>query len=115
MITSLPAGISEIPLLLRGTAPPPSDPENIGTRNYAQKPAAVITGAGYGDDDIRQMREACEKDGVSNVPWLRSNIINTGQAPPGPDYAKVIVERVKKCLKAIKEGDQLGVDGVYRY
>ena len=104
------AGISEIPAILRGEAPPLGESENIGTRDYSKKPIAVVAGGGYDDAAISQMREACA--GVLSVPWLRPDI--TKPAPPlGPEYGKAMVARVKACLKELESEGKLAGDAVY--
>ena len=55
-----------MPLLLKGQAP--NDPENVGTKNYAKPPVAVMFGGAYGEDTAQEVREACQ--GLTGIKWL---------------------------------------------
>lgn len=112
VILSPAAGVAEMPSLLRGEAISPPDAENIGSRNYAETAAAVVTGAGYDDAAFEEMREACRKE--SNVSWLRPDM-SKAAPPPGPGYGEAMVERVKVCLRELAEGGKSKGDGVYFY
>jgi hypothetical protein len=112
VILSTAAGVSEIPVILEGATPPASEPENVGTKNYSKKPIAVVTGAGYEDEDIEKLQEACK--GKRSVSWLRPD--TTIPAPPlGPEYAKAVVLRVKATMKELVESGKLGEDKVFWY
>jgi hypothetical protein len=104
------AGVAEIPSLLQGEALPKSD--NIGTQNYTNPVAAIITGGGYDDENFAKMKKACE--GKGSVPWLRPNR-STPTPPLGPAYGKAIVERVKACFNRLVEDGKMKGDGVYFY
>lgn len=111
VILSLDAGVSEIPALLRGEKPPSEHHENLGTRNYSKPPAAVVTGGGYDEAMVKDMRDAC--NGESNVPWLRPDM---GALPPhGPGYGAAMAEKVKACLRYLAEEGKMKEDGVYFY
>jgi hypothetical protein len=103
------AGVSDIPLLLEGKTPPSSDPGDLGTRDYSQRAAAVVTGGGYDDAAFQIMRDACK--GKSNIPWLRPDL-SVPTPPLGPLYGKAMVERVKACLDNLAEEGKLGEDSI---
>jgi hypothetical protein len=109
VILSLEAGKSEIPVILQGRKPPPSGIENLGTQNYSRKPAAVVLGGGYDDNDVAELRDAC--NGEFNVPWLRPDL-SKATPPLGPAYGKAMVERVKSCLKTLAEDGKPEQDGI---
>jgi hypothetical protein len=112
VVLSVEAGVSQIPALLRGEHLPPSDSEeNIGTRNYAKPPVAIITGGGYDDATFQEMRDACK--GATNVPWLRPDM--RAQATQGPGSGAAIAERVKVCLNKLVRDGKMDEDGVYLY
>lgn len=113
VILSLGAGVSQIPALLRGERPPHGDEENLGSRNYAKPPAAVITGGGYDDAMVREMRDACKREGGAQVPWLRPDM---GALPPhGPEYGPAMAEKIKACLGEVAREGRMDVDGVYYF
>lgn len=72
----------------------------------------MVTGAGYDDAAIEEMREACQEK--SNVPWLRPDL-SKPTPPLGPGYGEALVERVKVCLRELAEGGKSKGDGVYFY
>jgi hypothetical protein len=111
VILSVEAGVSVIPALLRGERPPSPDEENIGTRNYLKPPAAIITGGGYDDANVKEMRDACK--GESNVPWLRPDM--NALPPQGPGYELAIAEKVKACLGRLVKDLKMKEDGVYHF
>jgi len=47
------AAVAEIPAILRGEALSPKDPEaaNLTTQNFSKKPAAIVLGGGYNEED----------------------------------------------------------------
>ena len=106
MILSLEAGVSQIPALLRGEQPPHEDEENLGSRNYAKPPTAVITGGGYDDAMVKEMRDACKGGAGSQVPWLRPDM--DVRPPHGPGYGAAMAEKIKVCFG---QGCQGGQDG----
>ncbi|KAH8787770.1 hypothetical protein BGZ57DRAFT_879854 [Hyaloscypha finlandica] len=67
VVLSAEAGAAEIPLFLEGKSLPSSN--NVGSQNYSQKPAAVVTGGGNDDARFELMKDACEGMGI--VSWLR--------------------------------------------
>lgn len=95
------SGKEQIPAIFRGETPPSSDSE-LGSKDYSQKPVAVILGGGYDDAGAEVMMEASR--GIHPVPWLRPDL--SIPAPPlGPEYGKAMVARVKEKLAAMeKEG-----------
>ncbi|KAK9431060.1 hypothetical protein V1505DRAFT_385463 [Lipomyces doorenjongii] len=103
-------GVEQIPSLLRGENP--GELDNIGTKNYSRTAIAVITGGGYDDTAVVEMREAAK--GGSNVPWLRPDL--TKPRPPlGPGYGEALAERVKATLKELTREGKLNEDAVIYY
>ena len=101
--------MADIPLLLRGDKPTDST-DNVGSQDYSKTPAAVVAGAGYDDDMIKEIRAAAR----ANVPWLRPD--TSKPTPPlGPEYGKAMVERVKVRMKELKDNGKLNADGTYWY
>jgi hypothetical protein len=111
VILSIEAGVSVIPALLRGERPASADEENVGTRNYLKRPAAIVTGGGYDDANVKEMRDACK--GESNIPWLGPDM--SALPPRGPGYGSAIAEKVKACLGRLMKDGKMDEDGVYHY
>jgi hypothetical protein len=111
VILSIEAGVSVIPALLRGERPRSTDEENVGTRNYLKPPAAIVTGGGYDDANVKEMRDACK--GESNVPWLRPDM--NALPPRGPGYGSAIAEKIKACLDKLAKDLKMKEDGVYYF
>lgn len=111
-VTSSTSGAVEIPLLLQGLAPPASEEGNRGTMDYSKPPVAVFAGALYGDEEIDEMRQACQ--GISSVPWLKMDM-TVPKPPLGPGYAEHVVQRIKACMKKIEAEGLLDQDGLWLY
>ncbi|OKL63923.1 hypothetical protein UA08_00475 [Talaromyces atroroseus] len=91
-------GVVQIPALLRGDKIGPSQSE-LGTKNYERGVSAIILGAGYDDQAIKQLREAAGS--VSSVPWLRPD--TTKPTPPlGAAYGQALVDRIKETVKRLQ-------------
>ncbi|KAJ5657895.1 uncharacterized protein N7484_001544 [Penicillium longicatenatum] len=106
------SGAVEIPLLLQGLAPPVAEEENRGTMDYSKPPVAIFAGALYGDEEIDEMRQACQ--GLSFVPWLKMDM-TVPKPPIGPGYAEHVVQRIKACMKKIEAEGMLEQDGLWLY
>lgn len=111
-MTSSTSGAVEIPLLLQGLAPPLAEEDNRGTMDYSTPPVAIFAGALYGDEEIEEMRQACQ--GLSSVPWLKMDM-TVPKPPLGPGYAEHVVQRIKACMKKIETEGMLDQDGVWLY
>ncbi|KAJ5531632.1 hypothetical protein N7527_005025 [Penicillium freii] len=111
-VISSTSGAVEIPALLQGQAPPIAEEPNRGTMNYSRPPVAVFAGALYGDEEIEQMRQACQ--GISSIPWLKMDM-SVPKPPLGPGYAEHVVQRIKECMKKIEAEGKLEQDGVWLY
>jgi hypothetical protein len=74
-------------------------------------PAAIVTGGGYDDANVKEMRDACK--GESNVPWLRPDM--SALPPQGPGYGPAMAEKVKACLGRLVKDVKMEEDGVYHY
>ena len=83
----------------------------MGTGNYSKPPVAIITGGGYDDAMVKEMRDAC-KD-VNNVPWLRPDM--SARAPQGPGYGAAMAEKMKVHLSKLARDGKMNQDGVYLY
>ncbi|KAK9321570.1 hypothetical protein V1517DRAFT_326022 [Lipomyces orientalis] len=110
VILSPAQGVAQIPGLLLGKNP--GELDNIGTRNYSQKAIALVTGAGYDDDAIAEMRGAAK--GTTSVPWLRPDM-NRPAPPLGPGYGEALVIRVKETLKQLAAEGKLQEDALVYY
>jgi len=113
-------GATELPHLLAGSVPPPrtdsaADESNIGSKNYADPAKAIILGGGPTDDDIKLMRDACEKEGLLGIPWIRPDLSKATPPLRTREYGLAVVERAKAMLKELEENGELGKDGVYYY
>ncbi|KAJ6114749.1 hypothetical protein N7486_000527 [Penicillium sp. IBT 16267x] len=117
-ISSVEAGVRDIPFLLQEQAPPSKDWANLGTQRYKEKVGAVVAGGGYNDADFVKLREACK--GKSSIPWLRhdiSNEIDPTQPRPkvGIEYGEQLSKQIVKALDALRKEDKMEGDGVYRF
>lgn len=108
VILSPEAGKVQIPLLLRGDKTFPSG-FDLGSKNYEVLPAAILLGAAYDDEAVKEMREAA-KD-TKSVPWIRTD--TTKPAPPlGPEYGRALVVRIKETVKELQENKRMDEDAV---
>lgn len=100
---------TEIPIIFAGQVPP-ENPENVGSKNYAQLPAAVVFGGGYPDDEFDAVRKACE--GKSSVPFLKFD--PSKPTPPlGPEYGIYVAGRLKARLQELESQGHFGKDAVF--
>jgi hypothetical protein len=106
-IQSVSTGKQQLPALLRGENPGSSD-SDLGSKNYTRTPVAVLLGAAFDDQGIQELREAAK--GTKDVPWLRPDTTKP-TPPPGPEYGKAIVARVKETLKGLEERGELEGNG----
>lgn len=105
------SGKEQIPFIFRGETPPSVDSE-LGTKDYSQKPVAVVLGAGYDDDGVKLMMEASK--GIHPIPWLRPD--TSKPAPPlGPEYGKAMVRRVKELVVELENGGKMNDEKVFWY
>ncbi|OAA53371.1 hypothetical protein ISF_08852 [Cordyceps fumosorosea ARSEF 2679] len=106
------AGVADLPLVLAGRVPTSTAPSSVGTGNVARGAAAVILGGGYGDEDYAVMRKAVDAAALKRrTVWLRNNL-SVAMPPPGPEYGKAVVVRVKDLLARLGgEGRLDGEDG----
>lgn len=111
-VISSTSGAVEIPALLKEQAPPIAEEPNRGTMNYSKPPLAVFAVALYGDEEIDEMRQACQ--GISSIPWLKMDM-SVPKPPLGPGYAEHVVQRIKECMKKIEAEGKLEQDGVWLY
>ncbi|KAF9699048.1 hypothetical protein EKO04_003110 [Ascochyta lentis] len=102
VIQTVDAGKLQIPALLRGEKLELSG-SSLGSKNYERMPVAVLLGAAFDDQGIQELRKAAE--GTKNVPWLRP------APPPGPEYGKAMVARIKKAVKGLEERRELEGNG----
>lgn len=84
----------------------------LGTHDYSEKAAAILLGAGYDDDAVKEMRAACGD--YLSIPWLRPD--TSKPAPPlGPEYGKALVARAKETLAKLKSNGEINQDGIHYY
>lgn len=123
------AAVKEIPLLLTEQyhlLPPPQS-TLLGTQNFSERARAVLFGGAYTDEDVSAIQAALREAGISTggqgsgqkggeqgryrgVPLLRADMTRSS-TPLGPEYAKEINGRVKKCLEGLRRGEEGGFDG----
>jgi hypothetical protein len=71
VVTSVPQGLTDLPLLLSDPSTTPQNAEaNVGSRNYGARPLAVAAGGGFDDAAFQTLRDAC-KDVEQGVVWVR--------------------------------------------
>lgn len=103
-------GKDQIPAIFKGETP--SADSELGSKDYTQKPIAVILGAAFDDEGVRVVMEAAK--GLHPVPWLRPDL-STPTPPIGPDYGKAIVQRVKVLLAELERDGKMGEEKVVGY
>ncbi|KAJ4325478.1 hypothetical protein N0V94_000621 [Neodidymelliopsis sp. IMI 364377] len=106
-VQSVEVGKQQIPALLRGEKPD-SHGSTLGSKNYEKTPVAVLLGAAFNDHDIEELREAA--NGTKSVPWLRPDATKR-TPPPGPEYGKAMVARIKERVKELEERGELEGNG----
>ncbi|KAM3464365.1 hypothetical protein NHJ6243_002421 [Beauveria neobassiana] len=100
------AGVKDLPLVLKGSAPETAA-SSVGTGNIADGAKAVILGGGYDDNDYEVMRKAVDATTLERRPvWLR-NDLSVAMPPPGPEYGKAVVVRVKNLLSKLDKENRL--------
>lgn len=105
------AGAVQIPAIFRGEPSPPAESQ-LGSKDYSQKPVAVILGGAYTDADTEAMMTAAA--GIHPVPWLRPD--RGKPAPPlGPEYGKALVARIKTLLSELEKEDRMKEEQVVWY
>lgn len=103
-------GKSQITAIFEGETP--SADSELGSKDYAKKPVAVILGGGYDDEATRVMMDAAK--GLHPVPWLRPD--SSKPAPPlGPEYGKALVQRLKVVLAGLERERKMGEEKVVWY
>ncbi|KAH8928665.1 hypothetical protein BT69DRAFT_1316167 [Atractiella rhizophila] len=110
-ITSTEEGCVALPQILRGQGHLVSSSNELGTHNYSVEPQAIMFGAGYEDEDVEKLRDACKGEGIKRVPWLRAKKIEdvtTEKIEPGPAYAQAVLGRAKDCLNKLNAEAKLG-------
>lgn len=107
-VKSTEAGVKDLPLVLKGSAPETAA-SSVGTGNIDDGAAAIIIGGGYDDADYEAMRKAVDEAALERRPvWLR-NDLTIAMPPPGPEYGKAVVVRVKDMLEKLDK--QKSLDG----
>lgn len=69
----------------------------------------MILGAAFDDQGVQELRDAAKDS--KGVPWLRPDA-GVKMPPPGPEYGRIMVERIKKRVRELEEGGRLGEGGV---
>lgn len=89
-----------------------SSGSELGSKDYSQKPIAVILGGGYDDEGIKAMMEASKN--IHPIPWLRPDL-SLPTPPLGPEYGKVMVARVKERLATLEKTGPMNDENVIWY
>lgn len=101
---SVEAAKTQIKAIFEGDQSPPSD-SALGSKDYSQKPIAVILGGAFTDEDAAEMMKDTAK--VHPVPWLRPD--TSKPAPPlGPEYGKAMVARIKQRIPQLEKEGKMG-------
>lgn len=109
-VMSPEGGKEQITAIFRGETP--SSDSELGSKDYSQKPVAVILGGGYDDEGTAVMMEAAK--GIHPVPWLRPD--TSKPAPPlGPEYGKALVARIKNLLAEMEKDGKMKEEKVVWY
>jgi hypothetical protein len=67
---SVEQAVKDLPLLLSTPPKAPQNTENnVGSRNYDERPVAVLTGGGFNDTMFNEIKEAC-KDVDNGIVWV---------------------------------------------
>lgn len=106
-IQTVETGKQQIPALLRGEKLDSSG-SSLGSNNYERTPVAVLLGAAFDDQSIQELRNAA--GGTKNVPWLRPDTTKP-TPPPGPEYGKAMVARIKETVKDLEAKGSLEGNG----
>ena len=100
------AGVKDLPLVLKGSEPETAA-SSVGTGNIVDGATAIILGGGYDDNDYEAMRKAVDAATLERRPvWLR-NDLSVEMPPPGPEYGKAVVVRVKNLLAKLEKEKKL--------
>ncbi|KAM3542172.1 hypothetical protein ARSEF1564_004916 [Beauveria bassiana] len=92
---------------LEAGSAPETAASSVGTGNIADGAKAVILGGGYDDNDYEVMRKAVDATTLERRPvWLR-NDLSVAMPPPGPEYGKTVVVRVKNLLSKLDKENRL--------
>lgn len=105
------SGKEQIPAIFRGETPPSADSE-LGSKDYWQKPVAVILVGGYDDAGTETMMKASK--GIHPVPWLRPDL-SLAVPPLGPEYVKALVKRIKEKLATTEKEGRMNEEKVIWY
>jgi hypothetical protein len=96
---------------------PPNSQSNLGSQNYAKRPAAVVVGGGFDDQMFKQMKDACKE--TMDVPWGKADVSMSGGMPNYNNvdaFGKAVARRVKTRLLELDTGGKNGVEGgEFRY
>ncbi|KXH60045.1 hypothetical protein CSAL01_05506 [Colletotrichum salicis] len=114
-ITSPASGAVIIPALLTSkttTLPQHPDTSTIGSGNYASPPRAVVLGGAFDEEAVKMLQKAVVEQGTASrkIPWLRHDE-SKAAPPPGPEYGKAMVARVREKLGLLEGEGKL--DGEY--
>ncbi|KAK1633418.1 hypothetical protein BDP81DRAFT_397306 [Colletotrichum phormii] len=114
-ITSPASGAVIIPALLASkttTLPQHPDTSTIGSGNYASPPRAVVLGGAFDEEAVKMLQKAVAEQGTASrkIPWLRHDG-SKAAPPPGPEYGKAMVARVRERLGLLEGEGKL--DGEY--
>lgn len=93
----------QIKAIFEGDQSPPSD-SALGSKDYSQKPIAVILGGAFTDEDAAEMMKATAH--LHPIPWLRPD--TSKPTPPlGPAYGKAMVDRIKERIPQLEKDGEM--------
>lgn len=102
---------NQVPVILKGDTP--SSDNDLGTKDYSQKPVAVIMGSGLNPNGITATYEACKP--ILAIPWLKPDEGKSAPEVGTPEYAKAMVHRIKEDMAKLQSEGKLDQAGMYLY
>lgn len=123
-ITSPEAARTDLPLLLAGTRPSRPSDDDIGSQDYSRKPEVVLSGLGYYNEIIDELRAICQRSPQGpGIPWIRGGLseaqfkeMMANNPPQEPSkQAPITAEKAKSKILEVIDGGKGGVDGVFEW
>lgn len=123
-IASPEAASTDLPLILAGKRPSRASDDGIGSQDYSRKPEIVLSGLGYFNEIIDDLRATCQAGHQGpGVPWVRGGLSEAqfnemmATSPPAEPskQAPLTAEKAKSKILEIVQSGQLGVDGVFKW
>jgi hypothetical protein len=111
----------DLPALLSGKKPSHASGDGIGSQDYSKQPQAIVSGLGYTNEVLDEIRQSCA--GVGAVPWIRGGLSkarfedmmkNEPLMPPSEQGPISALKAKKVVLDVINSGNG-GKDGVFEW